>query len=117
MGSVVGRDPELERIAAFLDLDAAGGRALLIEGEAGIGKTTLWRAGVSQARERGWEVLTAGPAAAEARLAFAVIGDLLTGVVDEIMSLLPAPQRQALEVAPPRQRCRCGNSRTETESR
>ena len=99
MGSVVGRDPELERIAAFLDLDAAGGRALLIEGEAGIGKTTLWRAGVSQARERGWDVLTAGPAAAEARLGFAVIGDLLTGVVDEIVSLLPAPQRQALEVA------------------
>jgi hypothetical protein len=45
-----------------------GPAGLVIEGEAGIGKTTLWRAGVDAARERSYRVLTATPTAAETAL-------------------------------------------------
>jgi hypothetical protein len=43
---VVGRDAELAAIGSFLE--AGPGSALLREGEAGAGKTTLVRAGVAQ---------------------------------------------------------------------
>ena len=47
---IVGRDKELQTISSFLEQDPPSG-ALLIQGDAGIGKTTLWRAGVEAARE------------------------------------------------------------------
>ena len=56
---VVGREAELEAIELWLD--APRPSALLIEGEAGIGKTTLWRAGVARAKERGVLVLSCAP--------------------------------------------------------
>ena len=95
---IIGREAELQAISAFLDPSAEAG-ALLIEGGAGIGKTTLWRCGVERAAERGWRVLTAAPAASEARLAFAAIGDLLGDDVDAVASELPEPQKHALDVA------------------
>src|SRR4029079_17478834 len=49
-------------------------------GEPGIGKTTCWEAGVAAAREAGLRVLTARPAAAEVKLSFSALGDLLDGV-------------------------------------
>ena len=42
-----------------------GMAALVLEGEAGIGKSTLWLAGVEAARERGLRVLSARPAEVE----------------------------------------------------
>jgi DNA-binding CsgD family transcriptional regulator len=71
----------------------------VLEGEAGIGKSTLWLAGLEHARERGLRVLTARPAEAEQGLAHAALGDLLEGVADEILPGLAAPRRRALEVA------------------
>lgn len=93
---VVGREAELEEIERWLD----GGRpsALLIEGEAGIGKTTLWRAGVEQAHTRGAIVLTCAPSFAESEIGFAALGDLLYGHEPAIQEL-PPPQRRALEGA------------------
>ncbi len=90
---LVGRTVELGRIARRLE--AAG--SLLLEGEAGIGKTTLWRAGVELARVSGCQVFTAGPAEAEQPFSFAVLGDLLEPVGDEVFAALPPPQRRALE--------------------
>ena len=50
-------DDELRSVHAFLDRSAAAGMAaLVLEGEAGIGKSTLWLAGVEAARERGLRV-------------------------------------------------------------
>src|SRR5262245_40185496 len=60
---VVGRDEELAAIAAFLDGDLPA--ALVLAGEAGIGKTTLWRAGLQEARERAMTVLVCRPAESE----------------------------------------------------
>jgi tRNA A37 threonylcarbamoyladenosine biosynthesis protein TsaE len=65
VGHVIGREPELDAIGRFLDDPLDGLAALLIEGEAGIGKTTLWQAGVDAAMERGYRVLTARIGVAE----------------------------------------------------
>lgn len=93
---LVGRGEELRRLDGFLN--GASRTTLLIEGEPGIGKTTLWQAGVVRAEELGFRVLQARPAAAERELSFAALGDLLLGVQDHI-GALPAPQRRALRIA------------------
>src|SRR6266536_3651213 len=97
---IIGREPELASLAAFLDTAVdASAAALLLEGEAGIGKTTLWRAAVEDARDRGYRVLACRPAESEAKLSFAALGDMVEGVLDEALPVLPEPQRQALEIA------------------
>src|SRR5215211_5055868 len=44
---LVGREPELEAVRVFVDALGDGPRGLLIEGEAGIGKTAVWRAAIA----------------------------------------------------------------------
>jgi hypothetical protein len=48
-GAVIGRDAELEFVQAFLDEVGGGPAGLVLSGEAGIGKTILWQAGVEDA--------------------------------------------------------------------
>ena len=98
-GGVIGREEELAALAAFLDDVPVGPAQLVLVGEAGVGKTTLWCAGADEARERGYRVLETRPAEAEARLAFAGLGDLLDPVLGEVLDPLPTPQRDALRVA------------------
>jgi DNA-binding CsgD family transcriptional regulator len=95
---LLGRDRERERLESFLDAAATAAHGLLLKGEPGIGKTSLWRLGIERARERGFRVLTARPAEPEASLSFAALGDLLTDTPDTI-GALPEPQRRALRVA------------------
>jgi DNA-binding CsgD family transcriptional regulator len=95
---LVGRDEELRRLEGFLNKAAHVPTTIVLVGEAGIGKTTLWRAGVERASARGFRVLEARPTEAERELSFAALGDLLADVRDEIGGL-PAPQRRALRVA------------------
>lgn len=94
---VVGREQELEAIRAFA-VDE-GSMALVIEGEAGIGKTTLLREALAAASGAGATVLMAWPASAEAELAFSGLGDLLAEALDELVPELPEPQAKALEIA------------------
>jgi DNA-binding CsgD family transcriptional regulator len=96
--AIVGRDEELAAIGAFFDAGASLPAVLLLEGQAGIGKTTLWRYGIEQARARQLSVLAAAPSQAEAQLAYAGLGDLLDGALGAL-GQLPQPQRHALEVA------------------
>ncbi|MGH3071726.1 MAG: ATP-binding protein [Gaiellaceae bacterium] len=98
MTAAVGRDRELATIGEFLHAEHEGARVLLLEGEAGIGKTTLWRAGVEEARRRGTTVLAAAGDRSEARLSFTALRDLVGDVFDELADELPAPQRRALAV-------------------
>jgi hypothetical protein len=63
---VVGREAELAAVAAFVDARPATARALVVKGEAGIGKTTLVRALRDRARSAGLRVL-ARPSAASRR--------------------------------------------------
>jgi DNA-binding CsgD family transcriptional regulator len=97
---LVGRDAEIEAIEAFLaDGEGDAPSALVLEGEAGIGKTMLWRAGVALADALSYRVLVARPTAAEAEMPFAGLNDLLGEALSEIGQRLPSPQRHALEVA------------------
>lgn len=96
---MIGRDRELTRAELALDEAVSGAVALVIEGEAGIGKTTVWQRVVGAARARGFGVLACRPTMPEQGLSFAVIGDLLADVEPEAVTSLPAPQRRALEGA------------------
>ena len=95
--SVVGGAAEQQAVGQFLGTVEAEPRALLLEGEPGIGKTSHWLAGLEQARERGYRVLTANPTHAESVLAYAGIADLLADVETSSFSGLPRPQRLALD--------------------
>jgi DNA-binding CsgD family transcriptional regulator len=97
--ALVGREQELDELARFLDAVPAGPVGLLLEGDAGIGKTTLWREAVWAALDRSYRVLSCRPVGSEAQFAFAGLGDLLEEVSEETMAGLPAPQRRALDVA------------------
>ena len=99
MTAIVGRDHELEEVASFLEWRPGGARVLLIEGEPGIGKTTVWRAAGAHALESGARVVSCSAAGSEANLAFTGVRDLLAGPFGEVATELPAPQRHALDVA------------------
>ena len=79
VAGVVGRDREMAAVAAFLDAVPAGPAGLLLEGAAGIGKSTVWSAGAAWAAGRSFTVLSSRPAESEATLSFAALGDLLDG--------------------------------------
>lgn len=96
---IVGRDEELATLRAFLHGLPSGPGTLVLKGEPGVGKTTMWRAGVETAKEMSIRVLEASPAEAEARMSFAALDDLLAGAVEDTLPALPPPQRHALEVA------------------
>ncbi|HYS31818.1 MAG TPA: AAA family ATPase [Streptosporangiaceae bacterium] len=98
-GKIVGRDRELEAASAFMAAMKRGPAGLVFAGEPGIGKTTLWLEVCERARERSMMVFAARPVAAEARLAFAALADLLEPVADDVLRGLPEPQRRALAVA------------------
>ncbi len=96
---IVGREEEVGSLYAFI-VDAGGPpAALVLEGEAGIGKSTLWLAGLEHARTRGLRVFSSRPAEAERSLAHVGLGDLFTDVLDAVLPALTAPKRRALEVA------------------
>jgi hypothetical protein len=96
---IVSREDELASIHAFIGGAEGEPGALVLEGEAGIGKSTLWLAGVEHARARGVHVLVSRPAEAERGLAHVGLGDLFEDVLDEVLPALSAPRRRALEIA------------------
>jgi DNA-binding CsgD family transcriptional regulator len=93
---VVGRDAELDSIAAFLAHAEHWPAAFVLSGESGIGKTALWAAAVADSEYR---VISYRGAEAEASLSFAGLSDLLTDVLDEVGDSLLPLRREALEVA------------------
>src|SRR3954451_18738971 len=98
-GDIAGREQELDSIQAFLDGPVEGPAGLVIEGEAGIGKSTVWLGAGAGARERGFLVLSSRPAEAVRGLAHVGLGDLFEDVLDDVLAELSTPRRRALEVA------------------
>jgi hypothetical protein len=94
---LVGRSAELRTVVEFLKSTAERATALVIEGEAGIGKTALWSASVQQARERGFRVLSTQAVQANSALAHAVVADLISDVGRAAVRGLPEIQRVAMD--------------------
>ena len=99
VGEIIGRGEELLAFDGFLGAVPAGRQALLLEGDAGIGKTALWQEGNRLARERGFRILTSRSAHSETQIAFATIGDVFAPVMEETLPRLTPVQRRALETA------------------
>lgn len=95
---IVGRESELDLVRRFVDGASDEGGVLVLEGDAGIGKSSLWRAGIEYARECGVRVLSSNPAEVEQGLASAGLGDLLEEHLDEVLPGLAPPRRRALEI-------------------
>lgn len=74
---LVGRSTELGAVAATLAAARSEPSCLILEGEPGIGKTTVWTMALRIAREQGFQVLSTRPTAAESVLAYASLADLL----------------------------------------
>jgi DNA-binding CsgD family transcriptional regulator len=98
-GEFIGRRDESLALEAFLGAIPGGGQALLLEGDAGIGKSALWNEGLRLARERSILVLKARGAPSETQIAFAIVGDLFAPVLDATLPRLGPVQRRALEIA------------------
>jgi DNA-binding CsgD family transcriptional regulator len=94
-----GREGEfgiLDHLVARLDKGAGG--ALVVRGEAGIGKSALLAAIAAQARNRGTRVLSAAGVQSEAHISFAGLHQLLRPVL-HLAEGLPIRQRAALDAA------------------
>jgi DNA-binding CsgD family transcriptional regulator len=95
---LVGRQDELARLEGFVRGLGEGAAGVVICGEAGIGKTALWRSAVELADTAGVRVLVTRCAEAEMPLALGGIGDLIETALDEVANELAEPQRRALAV-------------------
>lgn len=96
--SLVAREDELRLVRAVAAFDSDSS-ALMIEGEAGIGKTALWRAGLAEARAAGAVVRAATAAESETRFAYAPLADLLHDLPSRLLAEVAPVQRSALERA------------------
>ena len=94
----LGRTEELAVVERLFTQAPKEPGILMLEGIAGIGKTTLWLRGLEIAREHGFRVLSCRPSPAETPLAFSALGDLLGELGEEMLRRLPPPQRRALEI-------------------
>jgi DNA-binding CsgD family transcriptional regulator len=96
---LVGRDVELALVDRFFSLGQEAPAALVIAGDAGMGKSVLLRVVIDHARSLGWRVLVARPAEAETAYGYAALADLLRPGRDVFGPGLPLPLRQAMETA------------------
>lgn len=96
---LIGRDEELRTLVGFLDAAGDLPGAVVVDGEAGSGKSTLFLATTEAARDGCYRILVARPAEPERDLSFVVLRDLLEDAFEEVVDGLPPPQRRALEVA------------------
>jgi DNA-binding CsgD family transcriptional regulator len=95
--TLLGREAELAAVESFLTGDR-GVACLVLSGDPGVGKTTVWEAALDRADTLGLTVASTRCSQSEAGLSFAGLGDLLDGE-DLDDASIPAPQQHALEVA------------------
>jgi DNA-binding CsgD family transcriptional regulator len=95
---LIGRNAERKQLAELIDGTHDRGGALLIRGEAGVGKSALLAKAVESATEVGLRVLATTGCEAEQHLPFAGLHQLVYPIRQGI-DTLPAPQRTALATA------------------
>lgn len=91
------REAESRESSKFLARIEGGPAGLVFEGAAGIGKTTVWLETIRRATESSFCVLTARASAAEAKLSYAALADLLATLEPALFDQLPPVQRVALD--------------------
>jgi DNA-binding CsgD family transcriptional regulator len=94
---VIERPAEYRVVSDFLRSAATHPSGLVLEGEAGVGKTTLWLAGVDDARANGFRVFWARVGPQETTLTYAAVADLLSEVEGTVLDALPEVQRTAVD--------------------
>jgi DNA-binding CsgD family transcriptional regulator len=93
-----GRGRELARLRDLINGIGSRGGALVLRGDAGIGKSALLAQATAFAAEHDLRIASTRGTPSEAQLAFAGIHQLLHPMLG-VIGLLPAPQRRALENA------------------
>ena len=96
---LVAREDERARLRQFIGDLADDPSGVVIRGDAGIGKTMLWRTAVEAAGQAGVKVLLTRCAEAEMPLALGGLADLLEDAFSEVEQELAAHQRKALALA------------------
>jgi DNA-binding CsgD family transcriptional regulator len=96
---VIARTAEMEAIREFLARVPERAGILVLEGEAGIGKTTIWREAIEEARAASYRLLVARPGESESKPAYGGLIDLLGEALDDVLGELPSPQSEALQAA------------------
>ena len=99
VGGDLVRSAEWRQVRGFAGSVWAAPAALAVQGEAGAGKSTLWRAGLTAAVAASHRLLRSELSASETDLSFAGLSDLLTGVLPAVADQIPGSQREALEIA------------------
>jgi len=97
--SLVGRDEELTLLVEALGTPEVPPGTTVLCGDAGIGKTSLWLAGIDAAATMGYRIVSARPSEAETGFSFSGLGDLLREDADTVLPHLSPIQRRALETA------------------
>src|SRR6266850_3506443 len=96
---LIGRDREVRALAERIDAASGpSGGALLVRGEAGIGKSSLLEAARAHAAARHFRVLTTTGVQSESRLPFAGLHQLLHPILDEV-DRLPDSYGKAIRTA------------------
>ncbi len=93
----VRREDETLAVEELCDRVVREPAGLVIEGEAGVGKSTLMEHVASRATARGLRVLAAQGAASEVTFAYAAVADLLADIDADLLTELPALHRMALD--------------------
>jgi DNA-binding CsgD family transcriptional regulator len=107
---LIGREVEMAELRKFVGFGDIGSTLLVLEGDAGIGKTTLWTESVHEAQRANVATQVCRPSQGEVVFSFSAITDLLAGLDDEVLVALPVPQRHALEAAGLRRQGRRGST-------
>ncbi|MGI5239298.1 helix-turn-helix transcriptional regulator [Dactylosporangium sp. CA-139066] len=94
---MVGRADDLRLLRTFVDDTARSGGALLLYGDAGVGKTMLLDAAAAYADSVGTRVLRAAGTQFEATVSFAGLHQVLHPILDLLPSL-PGASRRALGI-------------------
>lgn len=95
---LIGRDEDLARLWSFVDQAACGGGALLVAGDAGIGKTALLDEIAARAQDVGTRVLRVAGAQFEVDLSFAGLHQVVHPMLAEL-GALSRQHARALRVA------------------
>ena len=96
--SLIGRDGELEALTAMVDRIGEHGGSVVVQGEPGVGKSSLLSAMAEHGCAAGLHVLATTGVECEAQLPFAGLHQVLRPLLGQL-SRLPDVQRHAIDAA------------------